>query len=192
MGNFVYWMNVSLDLRIEQAPGENGGGDWQLIDEELHREFNDVARSLAVMVEGRVVYEAMESFWPAARSDASLPDFLREFGEIWTAAPKVLVSRSRTSADHNTRIFGGETALDQLAALREEVAGDIGVGGATVATQMLNAGLIDELLLFTHPSILGEGRPLFDGGQKLLGLELLEHKAFSNGVLKQRYALSHN
>ena len=27
MGRFVYWMNVSLDLRIEQVPGDNGAGD---------------------------------------------------------------------------------------------------------------------------------------------------------------------
>jgi hypothetical protein len=26
MGRFSYWMNVSLDLRIEQAPGDDGGG----------------------------------------------------------------------------------------------------------------------------------------------------------------------
>lgn len=40
MGRFVYWMNVSLDLRIEQVPGDHGAGEWLRIDEELHREFN--------------------------------------------------------------------------------------------------------------------------------------------------------
>ena len=28
MGRFVYSMNVSLDLRIEQVPGDNGAGEW--------------------------------------------------------------------------------------------------------------------------------------------------------------------
>ena len=32
------------------------------------------------MVEGRVVYEMMESAWPAAATDDSLPGFLQEFG----------------------------------------------------------------------------------------------------------------
>ena len=90
MGRFVYWMNVSLDLRIEQVPGDNGAGEWMRIDEELHREFNARAREFALDVQGRVMYETMEEFWPAARGDASLPDFLREYGEIWTAMPKVL------------------------------------------------------------------------------------------------------
>jgi dihydrofolate reductase len=73
MGRFAYWMNVSLDLRIEQVPGDNGAGEWLRISEELHREFNAQARALALMVQGRVIYETMEEYWPRAREDASLP-----------------------------------------------------------------------------------------------------------------------
>src|SRR6187549_854701 len=162
MGRFVYSMNVSLDLRIEQVPGDNGAGEWLRIDEELHREFNARAEAVAMIVHGRVFYETMEEFWPGAREDASLPDFLRDYGEIWTSKPKVLVSRTRTSARHNTRVIGGDDAIDQLAKVRVEAAGDIGVGGAALATQLLRAGLLDELMLFTHPVFLGGGRPLFD------------------------------
>jgi dihydrofolate reductase len=189
MGRFVYWMNVSLDLRIEQVPGDNGAGEWLRIDEELHREFNAQARALAVMVQGRVIYETMEEYWPRAREDASLPDFMREYGEIWTAKPKVLVSRTRHSADHNTRIIGGADAIDQLAALRAETDGTIGVGGATVATQLLRAGLLDELLLFTHPTVLGFGRPLFDDYDRPIELDLIEHRTFKQGVTMHHYAI---
>jgi dihydrofolate reductase len=149
MGRFVYWMNVSLDLRIEQVPGDDGAGEWLRIGEELHRDFNARARTLAVMVQGRVIYETMEEYWPRAREDASLPEVMREYGEIWTGAPKVLVSRTRHSAEHNTRIIGGDDAIARLAALRAETDGLIGVGGAALATQLLRAGLLDELLLYT-------------------------------------------
>src|SRR6185312_4376917 len=111
MGRFKYWMNVSLDLRIEQVPGDNGAGEWLRIDEELHREANARTRDLAMIAHGRVMYEVMEEYWPRSREDESLPDFLREYGEIWTAIPKVLVSRTRHSADHNTRIIGGDDAI---------------------------------------------------------------------------------
>src|ERR1700710_2022338 len=151
MGRFVYMMNVSLDLRIEQVPGDHGAGEWLRIDEELHTEFNAQARAFALLVHGRVVYEVMEEYWPRAREDASLPDVLREYGEIWVNKPKVLVSRTRRTADHNTRVIGGDDAIDQLAALRKETEGRIGIGGADVATQILRAGLLDELMLFTHP-----------------------------------------
>jgi dihydrofolate reductase len=189
MGRFVYSMQVSLDLRIEQVPGDNGAGEWLRIDEELHRECNALTRALALMVQGRVHYEVMEEYQPRAREDASLPDVLREYGEIWTAKPKVLVSRTRRSADHNTRIIGGDDAIEQLAALRAGTDGSISVGGAALATQLLRAGLLDELLLFTHPAILGFGRPLFDDYDVPIELDLLEQRSFKQGVTMHRYAI---
>jgi dihydrofolate reductase len=189
MGRFVYSMQVSLDLRIEQVPGDNGAGEWLRIDEELHREANTQTQALALMVQGRVYHEAMKEYWPRAREDASLPDHMREYGEIWTAKPKVLVSRTRRSADHNTRIIGGDDAIEQLAALRAGTDGSIGVGGAALATQLLRAGLLDELLLFTHPAILGFGRPLFDDYDLPIELDLLEQRPFKQGVTMHRYAI---
>jgi dihydrofolate reductase len=188
-GRFVYWMNVSLDLKIEREPGEQGGGEWMRIGEPLHREFNARARAFTMDVQGRVIFETMETFWPNARNDESLPDFMREYGEIWTSMPKVLVSRTRDSADYDTRIIGGDDAIQQLATLRAEGDGDIGVGGATLATQLLQANLLDELLLFTHPVILGNGRPLFDEHDEPVELDLLEQASFDQGVTMHRYAV---
>ena len=48
-GRFAYSMNVSLDLRIEQVPGDNGAGEWLRISEELHREFNTRTRAVAMI-----------------------------------------------------------------------------------------------------------------------------------------------
>ncbi|GAB3609432.1 MULTISPECIES: dihydrofolate reductase family protein [Humibacter] len=189
---FVYWMNVSLDLYIEHQAGDHSdldGPDWVRIGEPLHREFNRRAQGMSMFVEGRIVYEMMDPFWPDARTNESLPAYLREYGEIWTSMPKVLVSRTRTTASHNTRIIGGDDAIDQLAALRQSAEGDIGVGGATLATQLLRAGLIDELMLFTHPTILGAGRPLFDDPHPRVDLDLLEQQTYDQGVTLHRYAV---
>ena len=192
-GRFVYWMNVSLDLFIEKKAGEHGdiqGPNWVRLSEPLHREFNARARAMSMMIEGRIVYEMMDPFWPNARVDETLPAYLREFGEIWTEIPKVLVSRSRTTAEHNTRVIGGNNdAIGRLAALRHETDGDIGVGGATLATQLLQAHLLDELLLFTHPMVLGAGRPLFDALDEPLELDLLEQRSFDHGVTMHRYSV---
>jgi hypothetical protein len=88
MGSFINWMD-SVDLPIEQASGDNSADDWLRIDEQLHREFNARARNPASMVQGRVVYEVMEEFWPRAREDASLPDLLGE----WRVGGAALASR---------------------------------------------------------------------------------------------------
>ena len=193
VGRLVYWMNVSLDLFIEREAGEHSdieGPSWIRLGETLHREFNARARAMSVMVQGRTVYEMMDPFWPNARTDESLPGFLREYGEIWTDIPKVLVSRTRTTAEHNTRIIGGDNdAIEQLAVLRRETDGDIGIGGATLATQLLRAHLLDELLLFTHPVVLGAGRPLFGALDQPLELDLLEQRSFDHGVTMHRYTV---
>lgn len=184
---FVYWMNVSLDLRIEEVEGEDGGGDWMRIDDILHEECNTRARAFTAMVQGRRVYELMESFWPAAAEDASQSPVIREYGRIWTTMPKVLVSRTRASAPHRTRIVGtGGDAITELAALRAEFDGDIGVGGATIATALLHAALLDEVMLFTHPTVLGRGRGLFDDDPRV-DLDLIEARTYGQGVVLQRY-----
>ncbi|TDN41534.1 dihydrofolate reductase [Curtobacterium flaccumfaciens] len=195
---FVYWMNVSLDGFIEGRPGterNDGDPEWLRIDEQLHRFFNERAAAMTMAVEGRIIHDMMDPFWPDARTDESLPGYLREYGEIWTAMPKVLVSRSRTAADHNTTIVGAD-AIARLATLRDESEGDIGVGGADLATQLLAAGLLDELMLFTHPAMLGAGRPLFDSPadavQQPLLLDLLEERTFDSGVTMRRYEILRN
>jgi dihydrofolate reductase len=189
MGRTVYWMNVSLDLRIEHAPGEEGGGAWMRIGEQLHNEFNKRARRLTMMVQGRVVHEIMERFWPQAADDETLPAYVREYGRIWTTVPKVLVSNTRHEAAYNTRVVVGPDALDRLAQLRSETDGEIGVGGSTIATQLLRRGLLDDLLLFVHPVILGSGRPLFDDPQPTVHCDLVEHASFEDGVVMQRYRI---
>jgi dihydrofolate reductase len=188
MGRFVYWMNVSVDLKIESAAGDEDDATWVSIDELLHREFNARARGLSLMVEGRRMYELMDPFWPNARTDESLPDYLREYGEIWTSMPKVLVSTTRTTADYNTRIIGGGDVIGELATIREQTEGDIGVGGANLATQLLQANLLDELMLFIHPVVLGKGRPLFDDDAVPIELDLIENSVFGDVVL-HRYAV---
>jgi len=82
-----------------------------------------------------------------------------------------------------------DDAIEQLAALRAGTDGTIGVGGAALATQLLRAGLLDELLLFTHPAILGFGRPLFDDYDVPIELDLLEQRSFEQGVTMHRYSV---
>ncbi|WP_367651815.1 hypothetical protein [Curtobacterium sp. MCPF17_052] len=45
-------------------------------------------------------------------------------------------------------------------------------------------------MLYTHPAVLGTGRPLFDEpvAEPLL-LDLLEQRSFHNGVTLTRYAI---
>jgi dihydrofolate reductase len=64
---------------------------------------------------------------------------------------------------------GMEAALDQ--ARRAARGKDVALaGGANVAQQYLNAGLVDEMELHVAPTLLGGGERLFDGVKDLDGL----------------------
>ena len=131
----------------------------------------------------------MEPFWPAAAADPAMEPWMQEYGQIWTEKSKVLVSNSRTTAEHNTRVIGGPDVVAQLAVIRAETDGHIGVGGAMLATALLEHELLDEMLLFVHPTVLGRGRPLFDRVDGRINCDLREHRLFTNGVAMHRHAI---
>ena len=53
---------------------------------------------------------------------------------------------------------------------------------------MLQRGLLDEMVIYTHPAILGKGRPLFDTLDAPLILDLLSQESFTSGVTMHHYA----
>jgi dihydrofolate reductase len=76
---------------------------------------------------------------------------------------------------------GIESALEQ--AQRAAGEKDIALsGGAQIAQQYLNAGLVDEMLLHQVPILLGAGERLFENVSDLRGLVLVETVATPNVV----------
>ncbi len=62
-------------------------------------------------------------------------------------------------------------------------------GGASLATELLKAGLIDELVLKVNPVLYGEGIKLFEDMPEPIVSELVDSKVYSNGVLLLTYLL---
>jgi len=58
-----------------------------------------------------------------------------------------------------------------------------------ITTPGSSAELLDELLLWTHPAILGFGRPLFDDYDVPIELDLLGQRSLESGVTMRRYAI---
>ncbi|MFY0652628.1 MAG: dihydrofolate reductase [Cyclobacteriaceae bacterium] len=61
------------------------------------------------------------------------------------------------------------------------------IGGGEINTLLLNAGLVDELIITRIPTILGEGIPLFGSGVKESSLQLTELLDFKNGIVQLKY-----
>ena len=61
------------------------------------------------------------------------------------------------------------------------------IAGATLAAAAMRAGLIDEYVLVTSPVLVGGGTPFFTALDNWVHLNLVETRAFPDGVLMTRY-----
>ena len=176
-------MSVSIDGYFE---GPNRELDWHLVDEELHRHFNEWLGAAGAFLDGRVTYELMADFWPTVDQDPASGPTMLEFSRIWVDMPKLVYSRTLENADWNTTIVR-EVVPDEIRALKAEPGGDLVLGGADLMTAFLRHDLIDEFRIYVHPVVLGRGRPLFPELDTKLDLRLAETRPFGNGVVLLRY-----
>jgi dihydrofolate reductase len=176
-------MSVSLDGFFE---GLNRDISWHLVDEELHQHFNEACRSMGAFLDGRITHELMAGYWPTADQDPDCTPTEAEFAKIWRDMPKFVFSRTLTTADWNTRVIH-DVVPEQIAELKAQPGGDLGLGGANLAATFMRQGLIDEYRIFVHPVVLGEGRPLFQAPDVRLNLRLAGTRTFGNGVVLLQY-----
>jgi dihydrofolate reductase len=182
MRNVIYSMTVSLDGFIA---GPGGEIDWSPPDEELHRFHNEQVRELGAHLCGRRLYEEMV-YWETAEEDPSLAEYGLEFARIWKKLPKVVFSTTLSEVKGNTRLALGGVA-EEVAELKEQPGGDLGVGGAGLASSLIRLGLVDEFRLFVSPVVLGGGTPFFPTLEERIDLELIETRTFGSRVVYLRY-----
>ena len=60
-------------------------------------------------------------------------------------------------------------------------------GGAEIVNELLKYELIDEMIIFTIPILLGAGTRLFQGDYPEQKLELISSKSYESGVVKVHY-----
>jgi dihydrofolate reductase len=182
MRKVIYSMTVSLDGFVADRDGEI---DWSAPDEELHRFHNRETQELGAMLLGRRLYETM-LYWETADQDPSIADYTREFAHIWQPLPKIVFSTTLETVEGNARLAANGVA-DEVAALKREPGKDIGVGGAGLASALIERDLVDEYRLFFRPVVLGGGTPFFPALDARLNLELAETRSFGSRVVYARY-----
>lgn len=108
------------------------------------------------------------------------------FAEVWAALPKVVFSRTLTSAQGNARLATG-TLAEEIAAMTAATDKPVEIGGADLAGQAIELGLVDELWMFRYPVIVGGGTPLLPPVSADVPLQLLETRTFGERVIYERY-----
>ena len=140
MRKVTYSMSASADGYIY---GPDGDFQWSVPNEQIFNLATDEVRRASVHLLGRRLYESM-LFWENDADDDALGFSTQEFARLWRGLPKLVFSHSLTSVAGNARLATG-TLAQEIERLRSEPgAGDIAIGGATLAAQAVELGLIDE------------------------------------------------
>jgi dihydrofolate reductase len=183
VAKLIYSAIASLDGYVEDA---QGNFDWAAPDEEVHAFVNDLERSVGTYLYGRRMYETM-MFWESPPNPVSQPSVARDFATIWQAADKIVYSKTLPAASTaKTRVERGFDP-DAVRRLTATAARDLSVGGAELAAQAIEAGLVDEYQLFLVPVIVGGGKRALPESGVRTDLELLEERRFGNGTLYLHY-----
>ena len=184
MAKLIYITNVSLDGYIED---EHGSLEWTAPDDEVFGFITDLVRPMRTYLYGRRLYETM-AHWETDPALAAESELRADFATIWQSADKVVYSTTLSA------VSTGRTRLERTfdpASVRETKAsatGDLTVGGADLAGQALEAGLVDECHLLVHPVLIGGGKPALPNGIRT-DLELLEDHRCGKGVVYLRYRI---
>ncbi|MEU5193133.1 dihydrofolate reductase family protein [Streptomyces scabiei] len=183
MRSVTYSMGVSLDGYIV---GPDGGFDWTAPDPEVFRFWIDQLRGVDVHLLGRRLYETM-LYWETAEQETTLDDAEREWTALWNPLPKVVFSTTLSEVRGNARLASGGLA-EEIERLRAEPGeGEIAIGGANLAAQAAEAGLIDEYQVIVHPVLVGGGIPFFSRDERRVDLELVETRTFGSRFVLLRY-----
>jgi dihydrofolate reductase len=173
---------TSLDGYVEDTEGRF---DWAAPDEEVHAFVNELERPVGTYLYGRRMYETMV-FWESPPELASEPAVVQDFAEIWQAAEKVVYSKTlQTVSSAKTRV---EREFDPEAVrrLKATADSDLAVGGAGLAAEAIETGLVDQYHLFLVPVVVGGGKRSLPDNVRV-NLELLHERRFRNGTVYLHY-----
>ncbi len=124
---------------------------------------------------GRKTYEIFAAYWPHMPEDNPI-------ASRFNAAAKYVLSRGDDPLEWRTshKLPGIEAVRE----LKMTAGPDLLIqGSATLYPQLLSAGLVDRLVIQTHPILLGKGKRLFGEGTPPGALRLVSSEVSSTGVV---------
>ncbi len=192
-GRIVIDLFTTLD-GVAQAPGgpeedPSGGfrfGGWQapMPDTMVGEQVRAYIETMDALLLGRRTYDIFAAYWPNHTTGPA--GFI---GRRFTEVPKYVASRGAVSTDWKGTTQLGPDVVAEVDALRDRHAEIHVVGSVGLVQTLLRASVFDELKLWVHPIVLGEGRRVFPDGAAPARLRLIEPPLTGDhGVVQLRYA----
>jgi len=162
---------------VAQAPGGRNEdpsdgfrfGGWQapLPDEVIGKSVGEGIAAMDALVLGRRTYDIFADYWPTHTGPAA--HIAAKFNSI----PKYVASRGNPTLEWEGTTLLGPDLHAEFAGLRERHRDIHVIGSVDFVHTLLAEQLYDELLMWVHPIVLGEGRKVFPDGAKPANMRLL-------------------
>ncbi|MFD6155421.1 dihydrofolate reductase family protein [Nocardia sp. NPDC060256] len=167
--------------------GPNGEMDWMTFPwtPDVATYIATLMSSVDTILLGRNLAEGFIPTW-STRTEADGED--QATIDWMNNTPKIVISNTLTESPwDNTTVAGGDlTKL--ITDLKNQPGGDLIVyGGGTLVSTLIAAHLIDELHLFTNPTAIGTGLPVFAPGA-YTPLTTVAATPFACGITALHYA----
>ncbi|MFM2421296.1 MAG: hypothetical protein RL385_6019 [Pseudomonadota bacterium] len=171
----VYHVAISLDGAIAHADGTFDG--FQLSGTHADAFLAAVQRYSAVLM-GRKTYESgLAAGLPLGRP-------------AYPGRPNIVFSRTlKLPHDHSPELsLVSADALRHVSELKQQRSGVLWLcGGGELAGQLIEANMVDTLLLKVNPVLLGRGRPLAAGLTRHHAFRFADAHSYDSGVVELRY-----
>lgn len=182
-GKVVVNRAMSLDGFIA-APGHvmDWGGGRALADFVDPEDFNGVAAATGAMLIGRNTWDVGDKMEAEKPGSIDYP---------FSGPMFLLTHRPLERPDATVTILSGDIGAAVETALNAAGGKDLEILGANVAAQCLRRGLVDELLVYVLPVLLGDGVRMSAPGLSRMDLEPLSSKRSRDAtMLRFRVATS--
>ena len=167
--------------------GANGDMSWNIdvFNDEMGQWITNLYENSDTIVLGRVTYQEFLGFWPGADNDAD------PMAKTMNTTPKIVFSTTLDDVEWGTYdkpTLIRDNVVDQVNKLKAQDGKNmVIVGSARLVQSLLNLGVIDELHLMIHPTIVGDGKCLYENISKKIQLDLAKSDTFKNGVVTLEY-----
>jgi dihydrofolate reductase len=187
MRKIVLFLHLSLD---GYSATKEGGLEWIPYNAAFEQYAEKIVASVGSALYGRNTFELMKGYWHPMINDPSLSAHDRQHAEWIETIEKIVFSTTLTSEDWNNTKILSSNILEEVTKLKEQPGKDLVIfGSPTLATSLMELGLIDEFYFTISPVVLGEGKTFLRNIHEKVTLELLSSDTIEGGIITAHYRL---
>jgi len=172
---------AAINMTLDGFCGHTAG----VVDDELHRHYNELLRNADTLLYGRITYQLMESYWPAVAVNPSGNKSTDEFAVLIDDISKIVYSRTLKDVYWKNTTLKNDIVKEEISELKKQAGKNIVAGSPGLIVALTQLDLIDEYRICVHPVVSGSGLPLFKNIN--MKLKLLKTKTFGSGSIVLYY-----